>query len=83
MRRAAASRVFADNDKYTSVRHGNNSTSHGAAAAAVAVVALSVMAGCWLEEVKYLLPTSWFYEAFMPVLSELSLRIRCSSYLLL
>lgn len=82
MRRAAASRVFADNDKYTSVRHGNNSTSH-AAAAAVAVVALSVMAGGWLEEVKYLLPTSWFYEAFMPVLSELSLRIRCSSYLLL
>lgn len=58
--------MFADNDKYTSVRHGNNSTSH-AAAAAVAVVALSVMAGCWLEEVKYLLPTSWFYEAFMPV----------------
>lgn len=27
MRRAAASRVFADNDKYTSVRHGNSSSS--------------------------------------------------------
>lgn len=45
-----------------------------------AAVAHSVMAAGLLKKSDYLLPTSWFYETFMPVLSEVSLRIRCSSY---
>lgn len=47
---------------------------------AAAAVAHSVMAAGLLKKSDYLLPTSWFYETFMPVLSEVSLRIRCSSY---
>lgn len=51
-----------------------------AAAAAAAASCCSQRHGCWLEKARYLLPTSWLYETFMPVLSDVSLRIRCTSY---
>lgn len=64
----------------TNTRQLGTATTTTTTTTAAAAVAHSVMAAGLLKKSDYLLPTSWFYETFMPVLSEVSLRIRCSSY---